>query len=347
MRIRAFMSDLVGMPTGYSQAAEWPLPTSLEWMPSGEREIEASVNDEARKIKVACDESDAARLDAQLQEMLAKSNRGEASRPFIDFDHEGKEAAAIPVRFFWSDGIRLAVEWTDDGAESLRGRCYSYFSPEFLLGENGHPSALPDYGPIGALVNTPAFQNIERLAASKKIASASEGQPKVDKRMKLLLAALAGAKLIPAADNINDEQASTAVVASLAKRDSDLSTLSASLATERTARETAEASLATTRKQLAELAVEADVKAGRLKDDATLRAKWVDAYTKDFDGTKAMASGFADTKPAPTASGVPLDTVKGAKEHVDRDKVIAEFNAITDAGKRAKFYAENKAILLG
>jgi ATP-dependent Clp endopeptidase proteolytic subunit ClpP len=184
-------------------------------------------------------------------------------------------------------------------------------------------------------------------ASAKPIASPPEEQNKADKPMKLLLAALAGAKLIPAAENITDEQASTTVVAALAKRDSDLSTLSASLATERTARETAESSLATTRKALAEMAVEADVKAGRLKDDATLRAKWVDAYTKDFDGTKAMAAGFADAKPAPTASGVPLDTVKGAKEHVDRDKVIAEFNAITDAGKRAKFYAENKAILLG
>lgn len=200
---------------------------------------------------------------------------------------------------------------------------------------------------LGEFQNIPdRIRNLIR-ASAKPIASPPEEQPKAEQRMKLLLAALAGAKLIPAAENITDEQASTTVVAALAKRDSDLSTLSASLATERTARETAEATLATTRKTLAEMAVESDVKAGRLKDDATLRAKWVDAYTKDFDGTKAMAAGFAETKPAPVASGVPLDTVKGGKETVDSAKVMAEFSAITNASERAAFYAKHKETLLG
>jgi len=184
-------------------------------------------------------------------------------------------------------------------------------------------------------------------ATAKPIASPPEEQPKAETRMKLLLAALAGAKLIPAAENITDEQASTTVVAALAKRDSDIQTAQASLATERTARETAETELAKTRKALAEMAVESDVKAGRLKDDATLRAKWVDAYTKDFDGTKAMAAGFAETKPAPVASGVLLDTVKGGKETVDSAKVMAEFSAITNASERAAFYAKHKETLLG
>lgn len=47
--------------------------------------------------------------------------------------------------------------------ESLK---YSYFSPEFYLGEDGMPADLPERGPLGALVNEPAFRSIPRIAAS-------------------------------------------------------------------------------------------------------------------------------------------------------------------------------------
>lgn len=338
--LRAFMPGLVGAPVG-QPTSEWPLPTSVEWMPAGDHDIRASLGGEPAEVKVSSGPEDAARLDAQLQEILARSSRGECSRPYIDFDHEGKEAAAIPVRFFWADGIRLAVEWTESGAESLKGREYSYFSPEFLLGEDGHPSAIPDHGPIGALVNTPAFQTIQRLAAKQKIASPTEEQPKAI-IMKLLLAALAGAKLIPSADNIDDEKASTAVVASLAKRDSDTQTLEASLTTERTAREKAEADLAKCRKDLAEAAVAADVKAGLLKDDATLRAKWVDSYTKDYDGTKALIAGMAEARPAPAARGVPLESIKAAKDAENEDEIVKAYEAEKDPVKRAKLWAKHR-----
>jgi phage I-like protein len=70
-----------------------------------------------------------------LQRLLAEARERKRSRPFIDFDHQGKEAAAIPVKFIWDEGIRLEVEWTSAGREAIAGRTYSYFSPEFILGD--------------------------------------------------------------------------------------------------------------------------------------------------------------------------------------------------------------------
>jgi phage I-like protein len=48
----------------------------------------------------------------------------------------------------------------------VEGRDYSYFSPSFQIGADGAPAGLPDNGAIGALVNNPAFRDMQRIAAS-------------------------------------------------------------------------------------------------------------------------------------------------------------------------------------
>jgi hypothetical protein len=146
--------------------AEWAPPTSIEWAPAGRSIISATMGNKAWTGAVVTGPSDVIRLDKQLQRLLAESKDGKRSRPYIDFDHKGGPAAAIPIRFMWSDGIRLEVEWTSAGRDAIAGRTYSYFSPELILGDDDHPEALPAPGPIGALVNTPAFQRIQRLAAA-------------------------------------------------------------------------------------------------------------------------------------------------------------------------------------
>src|SRR5262245_62002675 len=112
-------------------SGEWTPPDSLEWMPAGRHEVSASLDGKPWKGTVEASPEDADRLDAQLQSLLSESNAGKASRPFVDFNHEGKDAAAIPTKFFWKDGIRLAVEWTAAGLAALKGRVFAYFSPEF------------------------------------------------------------------------------------------------------------------------------------------------------------------------------------------------------------------------
>lgn len=290
MRVQHHIKALLSAPTDVANVAEWPLPSSLEWMPSGQHVVNAALDGKPAEIKCECTEADAQRLNSQLQEQLSLAADGKASRPFIDFDHEGKEAAAIPVEFFWQDGIRLKVEWTAEGSEALRGRVYSYFSPEFILGDDGHPSSLPEVGPIGALVNTPAFQDIERLAAAR---SKPEGKASNHKEtsMEKLMAALAEAKLIPSA-KLEDQEAATQVKAALAKcaedmgedmkkKDDEIAALKASVAS-------LQAQVDAQLKAAAETMVKEAVDCGRIKDDATLRAKWVDAILKDKDSAKAM-----------------------------------------------------------
>ena len=142
------------------------LPDSIEWMPAGRHSICCSKDDAPAEIEVNVDEELVSVLNEQLQAARALADAGKASRPYIDFDHAGGEAAAIPTEFFWADGIRLRVEWTAAGAAAVSGRVYSYFSPEFFADKYGKVTAIPAVGPIGALVNTPAFQEIERIAAS-------------------------------------------------------------------------------------------------------------------------------------------------------------------------------------
>lgn len=190
MRLKAVFRAFAGDPS----ADGWTPPESLEWMPGGEHTVSATGPDGGPAvITTVVSEDDARALDAQLQAQIQKAAAGEASRPFIDFNHAGADAAAIPVRFFWDDGIRLAVEWTAKGLEALRGRVFSYFSPEFIL--NGESVSLPEVGPIGGLVNTPAYQTIERLAA--KMPDNPENKTEGNS-MKEILEMLVEAGMLPA-----------------------------------------------------------------------------------------------------------------------------------------------------
>ncbi len=156
---------------------------SLEYAPGGTHTVSATLNGEPSVVTVIVDEAAAQRLDEELQHWIAEAALGRSARPFVDFDHEGKSAAAIPTRFYWDDGIRLDVEWTSSGKEALEGRNYSYFSPTVLVDpETGQFTGLPSSGPIGSLVNNPAFQNIQRLAAAS---SNPKPQPKMDELEKI------------------------------------------------------------------------------------------------------------------------------------------------------------------
>jgi hypothetical protein len=175
-------------PANNQVAADWKLPTSLEWAPAGRSLINATKGNSAWTGIVITEPRDADRLNTHLQQLLAEAKTGARSRPYVDFDHDGGQAAAIPLRFYWENGIRLEVEWTSAGRDALAGRTYSYFSPEFLLGDDDHPESLPVPGSIGSLVNTPAFQRIERLAAANQ---------KPTTHMPKLIDSLVAAGLVP------------------------------------------------------------------------------------------------------------------------------------------------------
>tara|TARA_R110000772_G_scaffold83288_2_gene176114 strand:+ start:7611 stop:8624 length:1014 start_codon:yes stop_codon:yes gene_type:complete len=142
---------------------------SIEYAPEGTHTITATANGNPAQMTLTIDESLVERLNADLESWKESSNDGFSSRPFIDFDHKGEAAAAIPKEFFWKDGLRLSVEWTEAGKSAIEGRNYSYFSPELIVDrDSGSIIGLPYFGSIGSLVNSPAFQQIERLAAAKQ-----------------------------------------------------------------------------------------------------------------------------------------------------------------------------------
>jgi hypothetical protein len=58
------------------------------------------------------------------------------------------------------------VDWSGSGAAAIRNKDYSFFSPVFLLGDDGMPDSLPAKGETGSLVNEPAFRSMPRIAAA-------------------------------------------------------------------------------------------------------------------------------------------------------------------------------------
>ncbi len=296
MKIRAFLPEILGPGADVTDAAAWPLPQSIEWMPSGAHTIVALVGDIVQEVTVSCVPEDAPRLDAQLQSQLEKSSKGEQSRPYVDFDHKGNEAAAIPIRIFWDDGIRLEVSWTDSGAEAVRGRNYSYFSPEFILSDDGTIAALPDLGPIGSLVNTPAFQTIEKIAAK----AGGDNNQQRKNAMEKLLAALVEAQILASAE-ASDEDAASAVRAAFAKMRTDLETAQAKLNEVQAAHDGAQAKLAEAEKARVETTVQAAISSGRIK--AEIKDKWVQALLADPQAQELL-DAIEPPKP-PSARGIP------------------------------------------
>lgn len=144
-------------------------PEAVPYMPAGTQEICCTVNGRAGKRVVMVDEAACERLNADLQEHLRASAAGEKARPVILFDHKAGNAAAVPTGFEWDEqrGILLKVDWTAAGREAVEGGNYGYISPAFRL-ERGSDriSGLQDGVEVGSLVNDPAFQRNECIAAA-------------------------------------------------------------------------------------------------------------------------------------------------------------------------------------
>lgn len=110
------------------------------------------------------------RLNADLQEMISASQAGGRARPVVLFDHKSGPAAAEPVGFEWDEkrGILLRVNWTAAGREAVEGGNYGYISPAFRLEKGSQRiSGLQNGVEVGSLVNDPAFERNECIAAGR------------------------------------------------------------------------------------------------------------------------------------------------------------------------------------
>lgn len=146
-------------------------PEAVPYMPAGINHICCTVDGKAGERAVMADKEACERLQADLQEMLQASKEGNKARPVILFDHKSGPAAAEPQSFEWDDnrGILLRVKWTQAGREAVEGSNYGYISPTFRLEKGGQRinGLLKDVVEVGSLVNDPAFERNECIAASK------------------------------------------------------------------------------------------------------------------------------------------------------------------------------------
>jgi len=159
---------LMKVQANFSTLAD--IKTRIMYIPEGSHGINPTVDGKPGSIvsKVSAERGEA--IVEALNKSLGKRHAKNV-RPIIDFDHKDSgPAAALPTAFVYEEGkgVMMDVEWTATGTASIEGKDYSYFSPVYNMDRNtGEPIGLPSSGPIGALVNDPAFREIEKIAAAQ------------------------------------------------------------------------------------------------------------------------------------------------------------------------------------
>lgn len=236
------------------------ISNEIVYLPEGQHEITATVDGKPKTITVNVPAARGVEIAASLQKLLDERNKSNV-RPWFDFEHKRGVASALPKGFRYEPGkgVMAAVEWTGAGKSAIEGKDFSYFSPEFYLGDDGIPDGLPKRGPLGGLVNEPAFREIPRIAASD--AAQEPNEPSA--MSKLIFAALA---ISAAAEN-----AETEAVKAIEKLKSDHQSVSAKATTLEEENkglkakvEAAEAEAKKTRKERADTLVKAALADGRI-----------------------------------------------------------------------------------
>lgn len=141
----------------------------FQYMPPGKSVICATVDGKPARREVFVDASTAERLQRDLEEKLAAAKAGRKAAPCGLFDHRDGAACLHPKRFSWDDarGVLLEAEWTQAGKAAVEGRDYLYWSPTFRrVKATGRVMGLQDGVEVGSLVNNPAFESIEPVAAA-------------------------------------------------------------------------------------------------------------------------------------------------------------------------------------
>lgn len=293
-----YLAASLSLPSGEELAAEFV------FLPEGEHEVSALVNGKPGKRMVIVGPDALEPLQASLTKRLSAK-----TRPFGGFDHKDGKASFIPKAFRYEQGrgVILEVEWTKSGKEAVEGRDYSYFSPTFYRDKKtGKPLGLMPHGEVGSLVNEPAFEALERIAA------AHQNEPEImeatwsEIKPELVKAGIFGADLeVKGLDELREaikasvataqEAAVSAAVAEATKDKGEPSELEKEIGALKEKLKTSDEALTKANEALsAKRAAEADeaigeaVKAGRIpaKDEET-KAYWRDQLTNEATADKA------------------------------------------------------------
>lgn len=313
-------------------------PADIQYMPPGRHTIRAHRAGKPVTVSVFVDANTAATLQQFLAAHLAAAAEGRDDRPFLDFNHEDREAAAWPTEFFWAGddpltgGVRARVEWSDAGRRAVEGRTFRRFSPTFVPDAEGR--VIGSEINMGGLVNRAAFKRIAALFASTS--ASPEPVERVDttpaaNRMQTLVAKLLSLGLVEAAAS---EEAD--LVAQLTRSVTGLKSRITEL----------ESTIATQAKARAESHIDAAIKAGRLPPaDEPMRAFWLDALTRDesravkalqalpVNPVLARVTTDADTSPASIATS----------QLAQQEAKLAAVRAANPGADFATIYAKAKA----
>lgn len=186
---------------------------TIQYIPAGESVIDATVNGVPARRTVRVDGRTAARLQEDLEAAHARAEAGQTAAPCGYFDHRTGPASFRPVRFMdgGARGVLLEVELTEAGRKALEGGDYAYFSPNFRRNKaTGEVLGLrTDTVEVGSLVNDPAFQTIEQIAAARANAEQedTEGEENVSTARPLAFTKNDKEKKKPAEDSTEEEEA--------------------------------------------------------------------------------------------------------------------------------------------
>lgn len=261
----AFTTDLA---ISHQSSAMSECPQDIQYMPPGTHRINASRAGKPVALDITVDATTAETLNAFLQAHLTKATEGNDDRPFFDFNHEDREAAAWPTEFYWagddlkSGGVRAKIEWSGAGQTAVKEKTFRRFSPTFIPDDQG--KVISSETNMGGLVNRAAFKSIAPLFAKDSDTSAS---------MKIQ-AKLHALKIIDSVDASED-----AAAAAIEAKFNELTTTNEQL----TARViTLESEQATAIQARATSQVEAAVNAGRIAPaDEDAKGFWQEALIRD------------------------------------------------------------------
>lgn len=141
-------------------------PPAIVYLPEGTHTINATINGKPGTTTVHVDSSCLEAFQRDLERELARN-----VKPGVFFRHDAAgPRARTPSGFEYREGVGLLLlgTWTLAGKSAVENGEYTHFSPRCLFSADGKPLGLiPNRVEIGSLVNDPAFENIQRIAASK------------------------------------------------------------------------------------------------------------------------------------------------------------------------------------
>lgn len=321
----AVMARAVGISPSAAKAGE------LVYMPAGENTIQAKVGGEAKEITVIVDASTAERLDRDLKSRVASG-----IAPFLDYNHQGDRASGWPTGFEWREGVGVIckVNWTPVAVECIQAAEYRYFSPEFLYSATTKTvKGLRSTGPLGGLVNDPAFRAMPavqaRRAADNNLPDDDESDPEPPPNPKhhtpmnaKILVALAAAGILSETEAASDQAPAlvTSRIADLKAGTSVKAAHSAALTEKDDKIKALADELDGLKKDKAKAHVTAAVQAGRIapKDEAT-RKFWEETILANGDSAvQAMNKIPVTAALKPSGAGATDEAADGD----DKDKAL-------------------------